>query len=267
MRTDIPSIESAEARYRNEEKRFSICTLVTDWDQYQAMLATFRAGGFSTPDVEFLYLDNSIGNYFDGFSGLNLFLNTAHGRHLIFCHQDVRLLDGGMASLEAKIAEIEGLDPQWAVLGNAGGIKPGKLALRITDPHGADTRQGHFPTRVTALDENFLVVRRSANLALSRDLAGFHLYGTDLCLIADILGHHCYAIDFHLQHLSAGNADHRFHDTRRHLIAKYRHAFRPRWIVSPSTSLFLSAGRVLSLAMNSGLGRKLARRWDRIGSR
>ena len=266
MTDDLP-IESAETRYRNEEKRFSVCTLVTDWEQYRTMLDTFRSGGFTSPDTEFLYLDNSIGNYFDGYNGINLFLNTARGRHVILCHQDVRLLDDDILVLEAKIAELEGLDPQWAVIGNAGGIKLGKLAVRITDPHGTNTRRGHFPVRVTALDENFLVVRRSANLSLSRDLAGFHLYGTDLCLLAGILGHHCYAVDFHLQHLSAGKTDHRFHEVRRNVIAKYHHAFRARWAVSPSTSLFVSACSVLSAAMNSSLGRKLARQWIRIRDR
>jgi hypothetical protein len=259
--------ESAAARYRNEEKRFSVCTLVTDWEQYSSMVATFQSRGFIGPDTEFLYLDNSVGNYFDGYSGLNLFLNTARGRHIILCHQDVRLLDDGIAILQAKIAELEGLDPQWAVVGNAGGIKLGKLALRISDPHGKDTRQGHFPIRVSALDENFLVVRRSANLALSRDLTGFHLYGTDLCLLADVLGHGCYVIDFHLRHLSAGKADHRFHEARHNLIAKYCRAFRARWLVSPSTSLFVSACRVLSAVMNSRCSRKIARQWIHIRNR
>lgn len=265
--TDYLPIESAETRYRNEEKRFSVCTLVTDWEQYRTMLGTFRLGGFTAPDTEFLYLDNSVGNYFDGYSGLNLFLNTARGHYVVLCHQDVRLLDDGMAVLEAKIAELEGLDPQWAVVGNAGGVRPGKLALRISDPHGADTRRGHFPVRVTALDENFLVVRRSANLSLSRDLEGFHLYATDLCLLADVLGHRCYAIDFHLRHLSAGKADQQFQNARRRLIAKYRRAFRARWLVSPSTSLFVSACHALSATMNSGLGRKVAQQWIQIRSR
>ena len=262
---DFP-IEAADARYRAEEKRFSVCTLVTDWKQYHAMLDTFRAGGFSAPDTEFLYLDNSIGNYFDGFNGLNLFLNTARGRHVILCHQDVRLLDDGIDVLEAKIAELEGFDPQWAVIGNAGGTSPGKLVLRITDPHGTNTRRGHFPSHVTALDENFMVVKRSANLSLSRDLYGFHLYGTDLCLLADILGHNCYVVDFHLQHLSAGKTDRTYYDVRDNLLAKYRRAFRDRWAVSPSIGLFISRCNALGVTMNSRIGRKLARQWFRLRS-
>ena len=56
---------------------------------------------------------------------------------------------------------------------------------------------GELPAKVHTLDENFIVVRRAANLSLSHDLDGFHLYGTDLCLIADVLGGNRYVIDFH----------------------------------------------------------------------
>ena len=55
---------------------------------------------------------------------------------------------------------------------------------------------GELPAKVHTVDENFIVVRRATNLSLSHDLDGFHLYGTDLCVIADILGGNCYVIDF-----------------------------------------------------------------------
>jgi hypothetical protein len=259
MTTATPS-EAADERYQREEKRFSVCTLVTDWTQYEAMLTSFRASGFSERETEFLHLDNSASNRFDGFAGLNVFLGTARGKHIIVCHQDVRLIDG-IDVLEARIAELDTLDPQWAVLGNAGGVAPGRLAIRITDPHGTDTRRGPFPACVTALDENFLVVRRSANLAVSRDLSGFHLYGTDLCVVADVLGHSSYVVDFHLRHLSAGKTDAGFHAVRRTLIAKYGRALRSRWAVSPSASLYLGASALAKAVMNSGWIRKLA--WRR----
>ncbi|MGE5538161.1 MAG: acyl esterase [Gemmatimonas sp.] len=266
--SDLPiTSEAADARYRAEEKRFSVCTLVTDWPQYEAMLATFAKGGFRAPDTEFLHIDNRASNAYDGFSGLNLFLNTARGRYVILCHQDVRLLDDGIAALEARIADVEQRAPNWAVLGNAGGVAPGRVFVRITDPHYPDLRRGTFPARATALDENFLVVRRSANLALSGDLGGFHLYATDLCTVADILGYSSWVIDFHLMHLSPGNVDDRFHAIRRKLLAKYRRAFRPRWVVTPCAHMFLTASRWLSLALNTGWGRKMARRWERLRTR
>jgi hypothetical protein len=255
--------EAADARYRSQERRFSVCTLVTDWAHYEAMLRTFHDAGFRPPETEFLYLDNSQSNHFDGFSGLNLFLSTAGGRYIVLCHQDVRLRSDGIEVLETRIAEVEAVDPSWALIGNAGGIVPGWLAIRITDGHGTDTRRGPFPKRVSALDENFIVARRSANLALSGDLQGFHLYGADLCVVADVLGYSSYVVDFHLEHLSRGNADRHFHDLRHALIEKYRRAFRSRWIVNPSTAFFISGHVWLGSVMNSRWGRKLARRSGR----
>jgi hypothetical protein len=259
--TTLIESAAADARYRAEETRFSVCTLVTDWDQYRAMLETFRTRGFVAPNTEFLHLDNSRGNRFEGFAGVNLFLGTARGRYIVLCHQDVRLVDDGSDALEARIAELERLDPDWAVLGNAGGLAPSRLFIRISDPHGADTTRGPFPARVSGLDENFLVVRREANLAVSRDIGGFHLYATDLCLVADVLGWSSYVIDFHLEHLSPGKTDASFKDVRTRLLAKWRRALRSRWVVSPSASLYLAARGAAALLMNSGFGRKLARRF------
>ncbi len=65
---------------------------------------------------------------------------------------------------------------------------------------GRTSSKEKLPIRVGSLDENFIVVKRQANLALSHDMSGFHLYGTDLCIIADILGRTSYVVDFHLCH-------------------------------------------------------------------
>lgn len=248
----------AAARYAGEEIRYSICTLVTRWDEYQQMRDSFRAKGFNEPECEFLYLDNAAANAYDAFSGLNLFLSTARGRTIILCHQDVRLMKDGRAELDGIIAAMDRSFPRWGVLGNAGGLPSGDLRIRITDPHGADTCRGPFPAQATALDENFLVVRRAANLALSADVGGFHLYGADLCLMADLLGHGAYVVDFHLHHLSPGKVDGSFVEARRRMAAKYRRALAPRWITTTCTS-FLAGGGVLGAMAETRLGGKLIR--------
>ncbi|MCR6629390.1 MAG: hypothetical protein NVV74_04665 [Magnetospirillum sp.] len=248
----------AAARYGAEELDYSICTLVTRWDEYRAMQDSFRAKGFREPACEFLYLDNAAGNRFDAYSGLNLFLSTARGRVVVLCHQDVRLVDDGRAELDAIIAAMDRDHPQWGVLGNAGGTPAGTLCIRITDPHGADTRRGAFPAAATALDENFLAVRRSANLALSADVGGYHLYGADLCLMADLLGHSAHVVDFHLHHLSPGNADASFAAARRCIIAKYQRALAPRWVTTTCTA-FVAGGGALSTLAGTRWGAKLLR--------
>jgi hypothetical protein len=222
--------------------RFSICTLVTDHGEYAEMVGSFRAGGFDGADCEYLYLDNSEGNAFDAFKGSNIFLLEAAGDFIILCHQDVLLLEDGRAVLEARMAELDGLDPSWALCGNAGGTAAGELVMRISDPHGADQRWGTFPSRATALDENFIVVRRDANLALSHDLTGFHVYGADLCIIADVLGRSAWVIDFHLRHKSPGRYEPAFFAAVRDTEDKYRRAFRPRRVTTTCTNFLLAAG-------------------------
>ena len=146
--------------------RFSICTMVSDMAQYREMLATFHSNGFVAPACEFLYVDNTAANRFDGFQACNLFLRQARGVFIVLTHQDVRLLSDGFDRLNAVIDEVGALDPAWALLGNAGGLPQGGLAMRISDPHGADQRLGApFPARCVSLDENFIVVRADANLA------------------------------------------------------------------------------------------------------
>ncbi len=258
------SAQAADARFEAESIRFSVCTLVTDFAHYEAMQATFRTRGFVEPACEFLSLDNSAGNRFDAFAGVSIFLNTARGRHVIICHQDVRLIDDDARVLTQRLAELDALDATWAIAGNAGGVDASRLAIRITDPHGADVKRGPFPARVSSLDENFVVLRRAARLAPSRDLVGFHLYATDLCTVADVLGFSAYVIDFHLQHLSPGSADAGYDLAVRSLVTKYQRALRARWVVTPTSRIFLSARRWLNALMNTTLGRSLARRWARL---
>ncbi|WP_156406065.1 acyl esterase [Phenylobacterium sp. Root700] len=243
--------ELADKRSVGNGIKYSICTLVTRPAQYEGMLESFQRGGFFGDDCEYLYLDNSKSNAHDAFSGLNLFLSVARGERVIFCHQDVLLLADGRPRLDLVLDELEALDPAWAVCGNSGGISPGRLAVRITDPHGADQRIEDLPARVGGLDENFLVVKRSANLGFSRDMSGFHLYGTDICIIADVLGHTSYVIDFHIEHLSPGVRDVTLARSRAALVAKYARAFRMRWVTAPCEIIFLSGGSLLSKAFSS----------------
>ncbi len=242
--------------------RFTIATLVTDRQQYDAMTATLRAGGFAGLDCEYLYLDNSAGNGLCATRGLNRLLEEARGDLVILCHQDVRLIRDGRAELEARLGELQRHDPAWALAGNAGGAGVGRLALRITDGHGTDRHVGSLPERVASLDENFIVVRRAARLAFSADLEGFHFYGADICLAADTLGWSSYVIDFHLQHLSKGVKSEAFHACERAFRAKWSRALRPRWIQTTCSLLYLSGSELGRRAGSAGTGlfRRLSRR-------
>ena len=67
--TDIDTI--------TDTKLFTICSLVTNKDEYKQMVASFYAAGFTEDVAEFLYADNSNQNKYDGFTGIKSFLTKA----------------------------------------------------------------------------------------------------------------------------------------------------------------------------------------------
>lgn len=257
----------ADERLREGFIRYSICTIVTRPREYAEMVESFTSHGFQQPDCEFLYLDNSEGNTFGAYAGYNLFLNVARGSYVILCHQDILLIDDGRSKLDAIIEDLTKHDPTWGAFGNGGGLRPDQLALRISDPHGTNQRVGDLPAKVQTLDENFIVVRKLANLALSRDLEGFHFYGTDICLVADALGWNSYVVDFHLLHKSPGSKDRSFFDIRERVIRKYRHALRSRWVTATTGTIFVSGIPGLSHLLNTRIATGIARFFGRHTSR
>jgi hypothetical protein len=222
--------------------RFSICTLVTRHADYTAMVESFLSRGFTPEHAEFLYLDNSSGNNWDAFQGIRRFLSLARGTYVILCHQDIRLLTDDVTTLQERLASLDTLDPDWALAGNAGATEDGALAIRISDPHGEDQRQGSFPARVVSLDENFLILRRDALVSVSAGLRGFHLYGTDLCLQARCAGRSAWVIDFHLRHLSAGRVDVAFLEAQQALQAHYDQILKKPWNIRTTCTQFILGG-------------------------
>jgi hypothetical protein len=213
-----------------DDVRFTVGTLVNDRTQYQQMLESFHRGGFTGDSTEYLYIDNTARDQTCAYRGLNAILGMARGRLVILCHQDVRLFADDMEALTQRIDELQNRDPLWALAGNAGGVAPGALAMRITDPHGEDQNSGNLPAQVVSLDENFIVVRRSARIGFSADLSGFHFYGADICLQAELSGYRSYVIDFHLTHLSAGNKSDAFHKAQDEFCGKWNRVLTSRWI-------------------------------------
>lgn len=220
--------------------RYSIGSLVTDTAQHAAMRQSFEAGGFTPADCEYLYVDNTGAQQTDAYRGLNALLNAARAPVVILCHQDVRLLNDGRRELDARLAALTVRDADWALAGNAGGVAPGVLAVRISDPHGKDVHVGELPERVVALDENFIVVRRDARIGFSNDLAGFHFYGADICLHAAQMGYSAYVIDFHLEHLSPGRKSEDFYKAELAFQQKWSRALSPRWLQTTCALLRLS---------------------------
>jgi hypothetical protein len=243
---------------------FSICTLVTNMAEYLEMQASFLNSGFTAPTCEYLYIDNSKSNTYEAYAGLNRFLREAQGRYIILCHQDILITHHDINDLRAKMDEVERADPRWAILSNAGGVNLKYTAMNIIQGNGNLLADKHLPIRTITVDENFILVKHAANLALSVDLHGFHMYGTDICLIADVLGYSSYAIDFKLVHKSDGNADKAFYAQKKALIKKYRKAFRSRFLGTTITRFYLSGNRAFNFLGNTLIVLFIARQYYKI---
>jgi len=246
------------------EFEFSVCTLVTAKDEYNEMCNSFRRCGFTSDVCEYLYIDNSKENTFDAFAGLNRFLNEAKGRYIILCHQDILLERHDINDLRKRIVQVSSFDPYWAILANAGGINLKHTAMHLIRGTGDHLTEKNLPLKTATVDENFFLVRNDSNLSLSADLTGFHLYGTDICLIADILGYNSYVIDFKIIHKSDGNADRKFFQLKKIYIKKYNRALRSRFIGTTITRFYISGNKVLSVLGNLRFVLFLARQYYKL---
>lgn len=229
---------------------YSVCTLVTKLDEYQEMLQSFLENGFDKETCEYLYIDNTGNSGIDAYKGLNIFLQKAKGRYIIICHQDILISEHNRNDLTKRITEIENADKNWAILGNAGGVNFKWIATNITQGSGRKILEEKLPLLTQTVDENFMVIKNSANLALSNNLTGFHMYGPDISLIADILGFTCYVIDFLIIHKSNGNAGKDFKRSRKHFLRKYNNALRGRFMSTTITRFYIGRNWLRALLFN-----------------
>lgn len=261
----IKQVEKPVYKYR-----YSICTLVTRQQEYLEMLDTFIQGGFTDDICEYLIIDNSQANLMDAYQGINSFLQKAQGRYIIICHQDILLINGesNIQNLDERIAAMDKLDQQWAVLGNAGCKDRlyDRLYIKIAYPGGQIDVKGldTLPQEVCSIDENFMLVKNSANLALSGDTTGYHLYGLDLCLVANLLGFRAYVIDFLLIHKSKGNVDASFYQITAKLKSKYVWFMRGRYINTTITRFYLSGSKLKNMLFDSWLFWRQIKTYEKI---
>jgi len=251
------------------EKFFSICTLVANKAEYELLLLSAKNAGFTNDNSEFLYINNSETNKFNAFDGLNQFLNKAKGKYVILVHQDVEFKFDNVDILINRIDEMNEIDPKWAVLGNTGYHinNMNKQYTRITDPGHNNQKDGSFPSEVSCVDENIMIVKNDLNLMTSNNIGHFHLYGADLCLQATMQGYHNYVIDFHILHKSGGFPNQSFYDTKNRLISQYENSSKVKFLRTPCTVLFLSNSKVLNFLMNRKIMYSLKKRYDTFRSK
>lgn len=218
--------------------KISLCTFVTDWSLYREMVRRFMDKGFKE-NCEYVYIDNSEGNQCSAYYGINKFLDRANGHIVIVLHQDVHPIDH-FEAFSVALSVVNKMDPNWAVLGNAGFDRSFKSIRYLSSPTGYQQIVGNRSTPVESLDENFLVFNMSKRPSVSHDLDSFHLYGTDAVQIAKLRGLKSYVIDYHVDHFGSANLDSTFLKTLKLIEEKF--SFKRRWFTIKTTVSYVAMG-------------------------
>lgn len=139
-------------------------------------------------------------------NGYNKGLINCSGDVIIFAHQDVFLPTRWTERLLQSVEAIAATDPNWGVAGVYGVTENGEGAGYVYS-----TGLGRFvgnafdvPIQVRTMDEMVIIIRRSSGLKFDENLPGFHLYGTDICLVAESLGMRNYVLPCFALHNSMG---------------------------------------------------------------
>ncbi|MDQ2066243.1 hypothetical protein Q9295_07655 [Xinfangfangia sp. CPCC 101601] len=112
----------------------------------------------------------------------NRALDATDAEVVIFAHHDVYLPQGWDQLLAARLAELEAIDPNWALYGSYGvGLDAANIGPVWSTSLGQIVgRVPLAPVEVQSYDELLIVLRRSSGLRFDEALEGWHFYGTDI---------------------------------------------------------------------------------------
>lgn len=230
------------------EYLFSICTIVNNMQEYILMKQSFEQCGF-TEECEYIIADNCAENNFDAYVAIKRFILQAAGKYIIVVHQDVRCIDS-KKQLVLCLDNLTATDVKWGLCGNAGVAGYHEAYMHINNA-GKIIKTENLPARVMSLDENLLIINKASGITVSGNLSGFHLYGTDLCIVAELLGYNCYVIPFMVKHLSLGNLE----DLERHVkafIESYGKKLKSRYVETTCTKFYLGNSVFKNKVLNYG---------------
>ena len=135
-------------------------------------------------------------------SAYNAALKQISADLAVFVHQDVYLPSGWVELVQQRIAELDKVDPDWAVLGlfgaTASGDHVGRLWCGAAERELGSKLPG--PQPVVSIDEVLIILRLNSGLRFDEGLPGFHLYGTDIAQIALAQQRGVYVIDAPVVH-------------------------------------------------------------------
>jgi hypothetical protein len=149
------------------------------------------------PINELIVVDNRGNLYYETLSQA-IQAGLARVRHELVAvvHEDVLLPAGWQQALERSLQELEGADPEWALVGSVGWREDNSLAGHYSDPSNySQLFDGRRFEPVVRIDEQLMVMRRSRPLPLDPALPSIHNIGRDLPLAARAQGRCTYVVD------------------------------------------------------------------------
>jgi hypothetical protein len=247
--------------------KIPIFSFVTDPQSYREMQISFEQVGFTRNRATFIELrSRARPGEPEPYSTASELIAERPEPFVILCHQDVRLDQGhGFGELVTVLVDLEERDPSWAVAGNAGGSRRLRVIRCLTDPWGGRSHHS-LPALVHSLDENFIVLKTGTGVRCSPGLAGFHLFGTDLCLNALESGRTAYVIEFHLQHLSSGRKDAAYHAARDRFVDHWSNKLVARFVRTTVEVLFLGRSMLLRRTLGRQKLRSVAKNHASVGA-
>lgn len=146
---------------------------------------------------------------------------------VVFLHHDVYLPLGWDGLLRQRIAEVEAIDPDWALLG-AFGVAMDARGYGPVWSSSINFIAGLMPMApvpVQSFDELLFVMRRSAGLRFDEELDGWHMYGTDIVCQARAHGLGAYSVALPLIHNDGykETLDGSFEAAFRYMARKWHH--------------------------------------------
>lgn len=224
--------------------QFTIGIIATKEEELKNALDSLNKQGFNINNTEFIIIKNIGENHYDCYRGISLFIDEAIGDYLIVMHQDVTVLES-FNKLKEKIDDVSKISSNWAIIGNSGFSRLGQAARRISDPYHSNQHLGSLPAKVSALDENLLIINMKDPIYPTKSLSGFHLYGTDLCFRAQLEGRDSFVIDWHVYHASKGNPDNTWKKSLKELEREYDSEVSSKIVQIPTTVLLFGMFRIL----------------------
>jgi hypothetical protein len=198
--SDTKSVKRDREKYLHKWKQssfnppnpmFSLVTCCNNPDLYYGMMESLPER--TSEDVELIPVAN-FDNPLTVTEALNLGAKFAHGRYIVYCHQDILFSQGWFVNMMTALGRIP-TNVEVGIIGFEGVDDKGI-------PHTCNVLHVQRPCRIQTLDELCLITPR-------RDLKfderfKFHYYGADICLQALEAGHQNYLVGVPVKHLSGG---------------------------------------------------------------